>query len=97
VETAAALALKAAGTPHDALLALCAHLHAGTAAREVASTGVRLLRASGQLTRREIEEWKAETRHAHLLATAENELEALDEAVRLIAQRWGRFPGPRVW
>ncbi len=87
VETAAALALKMAEASHGALLALCARLHAGAAAREVASTGARLLRASGQLTRREIEEWKADTRHADLLATAENELEALDEAARLIAQR----------
>ncbi len=87
VETAAALALKAAAAPGDPLLGLCARLHAGGAARETATAGARLLRASGELQREEMEAWKDETRHADLLATAQGELEVLDEAAERIAAR----------
>ncbi len=86
VETAAAFAIKAAA-PEDQLLAATARLHCGAAARDVATTGARLLRASGTMSRDEIEAWKRDTRHADLLATAEGELALMDEVAQAIRER----------
>ncbi len=85
VETAAALALKAAASD-DRLLALCARLHASSAAREVATTGARLLRASGAVDADGIDAWKRTTRHGTLLDTASGEMALMDEAAAAIAE-----------
>ena len=85
VETAAALALKAAAAPDDRLLALSARLHGGSAARDVATTGARLLRASGVVDAEGVAAWKRETDHAALLETAAGEMALMDEAAEAIA------------
>jgi len=79
VETGVALARKAArdSGPERELLMPCARLHGGSAARDVAVTGLRLLRASGRYEESEIEEWKNAVRFDDLLATANGELEEM--------------------
>jgi alkylation response protein AidB-like acyl-CoA dehydrogenase len=79
VETAVALAHKAArdsGRDRD-LLMPCARIHGGSAARDVAVTGLRLLRASGRYDENEIDEWKDAARFDDLLATSNGELEEM--------------------
>ncbi len=88
VETAAALAQKAARNRDDALLGLAARLHAGTAAREVATAGARFLRACGSVDTDALEAWKKATRHADLLDTASGELALMDETWTAIAERF---------
>ena len=80
VENAVALARKAArdSGPERELLMPCARLHGGSAARDVAVTGLRLLRASGRYEESEIEEWKNAVRFDDLLATANGELEEMN-------------------
>ncbi len=79
VETAVALAHKAARNsgPDRELLMPCARLHGGSAARDVAVTGQRLLRASGRYEESEIEAWKNDVGFNDLLATADGELEEM--------------------
>jgi alkylation response protein AidB-like acyl-CoA dehydrogenase len=80
VETAVALARKAAldGGPDRDLLVACARLHGGAAARDVAVTGLELLRGSARYDEVEIEAWQAEVRFDDLLATADGELEQMN-------------------
>ena len=79
VETAVALARKAArdNGPDRELLMPCARLHGGAAARDVAVTGLRLLRASGRYEESEIDQWKNAVRFDALLATSNGELEEM--------------------
>jgi alkylation response protein AidB-like acyl-CoA dehydrogenase len=87
VETAAALARKAARSDGgDAtLLAACARLHAGTAAHDVATTGERLLRASGLYSDEEIQAHRAATRFDDLLAANDGALELMNAVAESLA------------
>ncbi len=89
VETAVALAHKAArdGGPDRELLMPCARLHGGAAARDVAVTGLRLLRASGRYDESEIEAWKETVRFDDLLATANGELEMMGRVAAALEQK----------
>ena len=80
VETAVALAHKAASDSGSerGLLMPCARLHGGQTARQVAVTGLELLRASARYDETEIEAWQAAVRFAELLATADGELEEMN-------------------
>jgi alkylation response protein AidB-like acyl-CoA dehydrogenase len=80
VETAVALARKAArdSGQRRELLMPCARLHGGAAARDVAVTGLELLRASGRYAEDEIDQWKAAVRFDDLLTTANGELEEMN-------------------
>jgi alkylation response protein AidB-like acyl-CoA dehydrogenase len=86
VETAVALAHKAArdsDADRDLLMA-CARLHGGSAAREVALTGLELLRASGRYEESEIESWQSGSRFNDLLATADGEFEEMHRVARAL-------------
>ncbi len=89
VETAVALADKAArdSGPGRELLMPCARLHGGAAARDVAVTGLRLLRASGRYDESEIEEWKDAVRFDDLLATADGELEEMNRVASALERQ----------
>jgi alkylation response protein AidB-like acyl-CoA dehydrogenase len=80
VETAVALAHKAARRDRGRveLLMPCARLHGGAAARDVAVTGLRLLRACGRHDETEIAAWREAVRFDDLLATADGELEEMN-------------------
>jgi alkylation response protein AidB-like acyl-CoA dehydrogenase len=83
VETAVALAHKAArdsGSGRE-LLMPCARLHGMAAARDVAVTGLRLLRASGRYDESEIAAWMDAVRFHELLATSNGELEEMNRVV----------------
>ncbi|MEX1310859.1 MAG: acyl-CoA dehydrogenase family protein [Candidatus Sulfomarinibacteraceae bacterium] len=89
VETAVALARKAAreaGVGRD-LLMPCARLHAGGAAREVAVGGLRLLRGSGRYDEAEIEAWMKAVRFDDLLATADGELDLMNQVAEALERR----------
>jgi alkylation response protein AidB-like acyl-CoA dehydrogenase len=81
VETAVALARKAAKDTGDRkeLLMPCARLHAGAAARDVATTGLRLLLASGRFSDEEIADWRQRVHFEEALATAAGELELMGD------------------
>jgi alkylation response protein AidB-like acyl-CoA dehydrogenase len=80
VETAVALAHKAARDTGDGreLLIPCARLHGGSAARDVAVNGLRLLRASGRFDEPEIDAWMTAVGFHGLLTTADGELELMN-------------------
>jgi alkylation response protein AidB-like acyl-CoA dehydrogenase len=86
VETSVALSLKAArgDGPERDLLMPCARLHSGSAAREVAVSGLRILRASGRYEESEIEAWKNEIGFDDLLATADGELEVMNQVAKAL-------------
>ena len=89
VETAVALARKAAresGAGGD-LLIPCARLHAGAAARAVAVDGLRLLRGSGRYDEAEIEAWMNAVRFDDLLATADGELELMNQVAEAVERQ----------
>ncbi len=75
-----ALAHKAArdSGPDRELLMPCARLHGGSAARDVAVNGMRILRASGRYDESEIAAWKDAVRFDDLLATANGELDEMN-------------------
>jgi alkylation response protein AidB-like acyl-CoA dehydrogenase len=83
VETAIELAAKAAhsGGERSAFLVACARLHGGAAAREVATAGLRLLRASGAYSEDEIAGWRQVAGFEACLATATGEMEWMDRVV----------------
>ncbi|NOZ94083.1 MAG: acyl-CoA dehydrogenase, partial [Acidobacteria bacterium] len=74
VETACALAVRAATAAEDdpraGLLGACARLHAGSAAREVAVTGMTLLGASGRYTGEQLAAYREAIGFGTLMATA---------------------------
>jgi len=87
VETAVALAHKAAGGgPGSELLVPCARLHGSGAAREVAVSGLRLLRASGRYDDSEIRAWMEAVGFDALLATADGELEEMNRVAKALAR-----------
>jgi len=87
VETAVALAHKAvsAGDGRVELLVPCARLHGSAAARDVATTGMRLLRASARYDESELEAWKDAVRFDDLLAAADGELDLMNQVARALA------------
>jgi hypothetical protein len=66
----------------------CARLHGGAAARDVAVTGLRLLRASGRYDESEIDEWKDAVRFDDLLATANGELEEMNRVAKALEKNF---------
>jgi alkylation response protein AidB-like acyl-CoA dehydrogenase len=86
VETAVALARKASRGDRGRveLLMPCARLHGGAAARDVAVTGLRLLRASGRYDENELAAWREAVRFDELLATADGELEEMSRVARAL-------------
>lgn len=81
VETAVALARKAAqgGDSRPELLMPCARLHGAAAARDVAMTGLRLLRASGRYDEEEIASWREAVSFEALIASSDGELELMNQ------------------
>ncbi len=81
VETAVVLARKAArdASSRKELLMACARLHGGAAARDVASTGLRVLMASGLYDDDEIASYRAAIRFDDLLATSHGELAIMNQ------------------
>jgi alkylation response protein AidB-like acyl-CoA dehydrogenase len=81
VETAIAFAHKAAreSGPRQELLMPAARLHGGAAARDVAVTGQRLLRGSGQVQEEQIAEWSKRVRFDEVMATATGDFELMGE------------------
>ncbi len=78
VETAVALARKAAqGGDRADLLVPCARLHGGQAARDVVTTGHRLLAASDRFSEDELDTYRTEVRFDEVLRTATGELELM--------------------
>ncbi len=76
-ETAVELAHKAARdkSPMSGFLSACSRLHSSAAARDVASTGLRLLRSSGRYSEEEIEAWREVAAFEHCLKASTNEME----------------------
>ncbi len=90
VETAVALSTKAAAMVGSdgaaaALLVPAARLHAGDAARAVATTGLDLLRGSGRYGDEELEAWKAAVRFDDLLACADGRLADMGRVAAAVA------------
>ncbi len=81
VETAVVLARKAArdASSRKELLMACARLHGGAAARDVASTGLRVLMASGLYDDDEIAAYRAAIRFDDLLTTSHGELAIMNQ------------------
>ncbi len=84
VETAAALAVKAAGSGDDGWLPTAARLHGGAVARDVAVTGLRVLNASGRYGPDGIAAWRNAAGFERLMATADGELAVMDEAAEFL-------------
>jgi alkylation response protein AidB-like acyl-CoA dehydrogenase len=81
VETAVVLARKAAGGDgrrHE-LLMPASRLHAAAAARDVVTTGLRLLLGSGRFTDDEIADYRSRVRFDDALAASTGELELMNE------------------
>jgi len=87
VETAVALARKAAteSDERDGFLMACARLHGAAAAREVATDGLRLLRASGKYEPSEIEAWTDAVGFDGLLTASDGELELMNRVAAAVA------------
>ncbi len=83
VETAVALAVKAAGAGSE-LLTACARLHAGRAARDVVVTGEWLLRASGRYDAAAVAAWRAAVAADALAASANGELAVMNRVAELV-------------
>jgi alkylation response protein AidB-like acyl-CoA dehydrogenase len=81
VETAVALARKAAsgdGRRHE-LLMPASRVHAAAAARDVVTTGLRLLLGSGRFLDDEIADYRSRARFDDALAASTGELELMNE------------------
>jgi len=81
VETAVVLARKSArdSSERKELLMACARLHGGSAARDVATTGLRVLMASARYDKAEIAAYREAIRFDDLLETATGELETMNQ------------------
>ena len=89
VETAAALAVKAAGTEPDGWLSTAARLHGGAVARDVGVTGLRILKASGRYSDEDVAAWREAAGFEQLMATANGELAVMDGAAKFLeANQW---------
>jgi alkylation response protein AidB-like acyl-CoA dehydrogenase len=88
VETAVALSHKAAraDASQKELLLACARLHAGAAARQVATTGLALLQSSQRYSPQEIEAYRGAIRFDELLASSTGELEQMNRVAALLEQ-----------
>ncbi len=86
VETAVALARKAArqSAPRGELLEPAAGIHGGAAARDVVTTGLRLLLGSGQLTGYEVAEFRSTVRFDDAMATANGEIGLMNRVVEAL-------------
>lgn len=89
VETAMALANKAIESDGagDGYLSTFARLHGGAAARDVAHTGLRVLRGSGRYSEDELAAWHKAVGFEDLLATADGELAVMNRAAELVGSR----------
>jgi alkylation response protein AidB-like acyl-CoA dehydrogenase len=81
VETAVALARKAArgAGRHEDLLMPASRLHAAAAARDVVTTGLRLLLGSGRFSDEEITDYRSRVRFDDALAASTGELELMNQ------------------
>ena len=88
VETAVQLSLKAAGdsSPQSEFFTVCANLHATSAARDVAQTGLRLLLASGRYDSDAIDQWRKAAEFEGCLAVSAGEMTLMDRLVALLAR-----------
>ena len=86
VETAVVLCDKAAREtgPGNELLMPCARLHAGAAARDVATTGLALLQAAQRHPPEEIDAYRSAIRFDELLATATGSLEEMGRVAEIL-------------
>ncbi|MCD4749793.1 MAG: acyl-CoA dehydrogenase family protein, partial [Thermoanaerobaculales bacterium] len=84
IETAFELAGKAVRdeTPQSGLVSACARLHASSAARDVASTGLRILQACGRYSEEEIQTWREASGFNACLKTSTEEMEWMDQVAK---------------
>jgi len=89
VETAVALVAKlgAGGGKDTELTGLCARLHAGAAARDVATTGLRMVMSSAAFDEGEIAAYREAIDFDGLLATATGELALMDRLAEVLVER----------
>jgi alkylation response protein AidB-like acyl-CoA dehydrogenase len=88
VETAVVLAHKAVSEAgrESALIMPCARLHAGSAARDVVTTGLHLLEASGAHSDDEIAAWREAVAFDEVMATSAGELEQMNAVAEAVAE-----------
>jgi len=88
VETAVQLSLKADdnSSPQAEFFAVCAKLHAISAARDVAQTGLRLLLASGRYDSDAIEQWRDAAGFEACLAASAGEMALMDRLVEILGR-----------
>lgn len=88
VETAVELALKASGdsSPQSEFFSLCAQLHGMSTAHEVATTGLRLLHASGRYESEAIEGWRKSAAFDDCLAASSGEMALMDRLVEILGR-----------
>ncbi|RLB64547.1 MAG: acyl-CoA dehydrogenase, partial [Deltaproteobacteria bacterium] len=88
VETAVQLSLKAAddSSPQSEFFTVCARLHAMSAARDVAQTGLRLLLASGRYDSDSIEQWREAAAFDACLAASAGEMALMDRLVEILGR-----------
>ena len=86
VETAVQFSLKALqdDLENSELIRAAARLHAASAAREVAQTGLRLLRASGAYSEEEIQDWREAAKFEQCMAASAGEMEWMAEIVEAL-------------
>jgi len=86
VETAVQLSLKALSEDMEnaELIRAAARLHAASAARETAQTGLRILRASGIYSEEEIMAWKESANFDQCLETSSGEMQWMGEVVEAL-------------
>lgn len=88
VETAVQLSLKAGedSSPQSEFFTVCAKLHAMSAARDVAQTGLRLLLASGRYDSEAIEQWRDAAGFEACLGASSGEMALMDRLVELLGR-----------
>ena len=88
VETAVEMSLKSArdSSPQSEFFTLCAKLHAISAARDVAQTGLRLLLASGRYDSDAIKQWRGAADFDACLAASAGEMEIMDRLVEILGR-----------
>ncbi|RLE25555.1 MAG: acyl-CoA dehydrogenase, partial [Acidobacteria bacterium] len=88
VETAVQLSLKAAGdsSPRSEFFTVCSKLHAISAARDVAQTGLRLLLASGRYDSEAVDRWREAAAFDACLAASAGEMALMDRLVEILGR-----------
>lgn len=88
VETAVQLSLKASNdtSPQAEFFAVCAKLHAMSAARDVAQTGMRLLQASARYDSEAIAQWQEAASFDACLAASHGEMALMDRLVEILGR-----------